>query len=159
MLIQMLGQGAKTDEEYRTKLISGIRRDGLLCVLGVVTIIVALAWMTTGNGVNQSFLSGVFTGTGAVMVLFSLKHIVKTRRMLKNEKLLRAERLKKSDERNHMISEKAMCWAGMITMGVCYGAMLVSGFFNMAVFWSAWGAVMVYCVLAVILKKYLGKKL
>ena len=159
MLIQTLSQGAKTDEEYKNKLISGIKRDRVLCIFGVVTIIVALLWMMTDNGVQGSFLCGVFTGTGAVIFFFALKHILKTKKMLKNEKLLHAERLKESDERNHMIAEKAMYWAGVIIMGVCYVVMLVSGFFNMAVFWSVWGMVMAYCILAAVLKKYFEKKL
>ncbi|CUX20260.1 hypothetical protein [Clostridium sp. C105KSO13] len=159
MLIQTLSQGAKTDEEYRGKLIFGMNRDRVLCVLGVVTILVALFWMMTDNGVQGSFLSGVFTGTGAVIFFFSLKNILKTKRMLKNEKLLRAERLKESDERNRLIAEKAMYWAGMSTMGLCYVTMLVSGFFSMAVFWSVWGMVMAYCILAAALKKYFEKKL
>ncbi|MBA4700437.1 MAG: hypothetical protein H2212_13505 [Ruminococcus sp.] len=159
MLIRALEQGAKTDEEYRHKMISGIKIDIVVCAVGIATIVVAVLWAIIGNGLRGSFLSGVFAGTGAAILFFGIKHIWKAKKLIKDEKLLRAERLKASDERNHMITQKSMYWSGIIVAGICYIVMLVSGFFNMAVFWSTWAVVMVYSVLSVILKKYYEKKL
>lgn len=159
MLIEDLVQGAKTDEEYRDKMISRIKIDIAVCAAGIVTIVVAVLWAIRGDGVRENFLSGVFAGTGAAFLLFGVRHILKVKKLIKDEKLLRAERLKVSDERNHMITQKSMYLSGIIVAGICYIVMLVSGFFNMAVFWSTWGVVLVYSVLSVILRKYYEKKL
>lgn len=159
MFIKALQQGAKTDEEYREKLRARIRIDFFMCGVGLLTIAVAIVMMLRGGEYEEGFLCGVFMGTGAAVIIFAVKEILKAKKLLKNEKLLREERLKVSDERNKMINEKTSYWAGMIVMGVCYAVLLISGFFNFAVFWTAWGVLMLYFLVTVIVKKYYEKKL
>ncbi|MGC4020300.1 MAG: hypothetical protein QM793_14445 [Muricomes sp.] len=159
MLIKALEQGAKTDEEYREKMTSGIKLNFMLGGVGIITIAVAILWMIQGEGMHDGFLSGVFAGTGGTILFLAVHNILKIKKLLKDEKLLRAERLKVSDERNHMIAQKSMYWSSIIVIGACYLVMLVSGFFNMAVFWSLWSVVMIYCVVAVVIRKYYEKKL
>ena len=159
MFIKALRQGAKTDEEYREKLKGRIRIDIFMCGVGVLTIAVAIVMMLRGGEYQEGFLCGVFTGTGVAVLIFAVKEIFKSKKLLENEKLLREERLKISDERNKMIVEKTSYWTGLIVMGVCYVVLLISGFFNFAVFWTAWGILMLYFLVTVIVKKYYEKKL
>ncbi len=159
MLIQALNNGAKNDEEYKNKIIHSMKKSMLLSAVGVITIVVAILMAVRTQETAGSFLSGVFVGTGAVVLFFSLKQIQKSKKILADEKLLHAERLKAFDERNQLIMEKTMYWSGALVMGACYAIMLVAGFFNMAVFWTLWSVVLVYCATTVVIKRYYDKKL
>ena len=143
MFIKALRQGAKTDEEYREKLKGRIRIDIFMCGVGVLTIAVAIVMMLRGGEYQEGFLCGVFTGTGVAVLIFAVKEIFKSKKLLKNK----------------MIVEKTSYWTGLIVMGVCYVVLLISGFFNFAVFWTAWGILMLYFLVTVIVKKYYEKKL
>jgi hypothetical protein len=159
MLIQTLNNGAKNDEEYKIKIMKSMKKNIFLSVVGVVTIVIAILMATKTQETAGSFLSGVFVGTGAVVLVFCLKQVQKSKKILADEKLLHTERLKASDERNQMIMEKTMYWSGTLVMGACYAIMLLAGFFNMAVFWTLWSVILAYCVTTVVVKKYYEKKL
>lgn len=159
MLNKLLQQTAKTDDEYRKKLQAQIKRNIAICIVGLLPIIVGIFFIMRCGDFQTGFLAGLFTGTGAVIIAFSLKDTFKARKLLRNDKLLREERLKASDERTRLISEKSMYWAGVITMGVCYVVLLVSAFFNMVVLWTIWCVMMFFCIVTSILKKYFEKKM
>lgn len=159
MIANLFQQGAKTDEEYRGKLKNRIKINAALSLLGLITIVVGIFYMSRGEDMRSGFLCGLFVGTGLAIVFYGLKEVLKIRKLLKSEKRLREERLKVNDERNKMIGEKSLSWAGVVTMVLCYFGILISGFFDMVVFWTIWTIVMSYSILAVILKRYLDKKL
>lgn len=159
MLVKALLRGAKTDEEYKEKLLVRRKLNLFLMGVGCVTLLVAVLWMMRVESVQEAFLSGVFSGTGAAIIIFGARDIVKTRKLLRDEQRLREERLKVSDERSLLIMQKSMFLAGIIVMALCYVLLLISGFFNMAVFWCVWGIMMLYFLISVILKKYYEKRL
>lgn len=159
MLVRTVLRGAKTDEEYRDKLIAKRRLNMRLIGVGAVTLIVAVIWIFRVEGVQEAFLCGVYSGTGAVIIIFGVQDIFKTRKLLQDGQLLRKERLKASDERNLLIMQKSMFSSGVAVMALCYVVLLISGFFNMVVFWCMWGIMILYFLLTFILKKYYEKRL
>lgn len=150
---------AKTDEEYRKYLISKNRINYLICGVGVITLIVAVVRLFTVAETKEAFTCGVFAGTGGVILAVGGGAIWKAKKLMKDAKKLREERLKTTDERNSVILQKTTYLSSTILLSVCYLALLISCFFNMIVFWTLWGVLMSYFVLAMIIKKYYEKQL
>ncbi|GAA0803427.1 hypothetical protein DWX43_22975 [Clostridium sp. AF19-22AC] len=159
MIVKTLLKGAKTDEEYRNKLKSRCKADILLCFAGAAAIIAALFAMMRMETMHAGFVCGLFSGTGAVIIVMGIKEYIKAKKLLRDEKRLRAERLKESDERNSLIMQKTMYLTGYIMLGLCYVTMLISVFFNMMVFWCIWAVTILYCLLLAVIKKYYEKNL
>lgn len=150
---------AKTDEEYRKKLIAKNQVNILLCIVGAVSIIVAVVRLLYTHEMQESFTCGVFAGTGGAIMIASGGAIRKTKKLLKDAKLLRKERLKETDERNNVIQQKTTYLSSTILLVVCYLALLISCFFNMTVFWTIWSILMLYFILTIFSKKFYEKQL
>lgn len=158
-MLKMLDREIKTDEEYFEKLRQDIKKDILVGMIGLAAVVGGIIYLFAEGSMNSSFLGGVFCGTGFAIILCTIKSLLKTRKQLGDDKFRREERLKFSDERNRFIGMRSLSFVGIITMGLCYLGMLVSGFFSMAVFWTFWGIIIVYSITTCILKKYLEKRL
>lgn len=158
-MIKEIFKKAKTDEEYRKKMVFNSRMNFLLCGVGVITIIASIIRMFNITETQDAFTSGVFAGTGAAILAVGGREIWKAKKLMKDAKRLREERLKASDERNSVIQQKTTYLSSMILLAVCYVALLISCFFNMTVFWTIWGILILYFVLTVFFKKYYEKQL
>ena len=142
MLMKMIATGAGTDEEYRKKLIGRIRLADLGIFLGLAaTFEGAFMDKVLPETHQTSFLSCVYLGAGTAVALACGFYAVKMRRLLQDEKRLRSERIKESDERNKEIGKKATTAAMLINVYVIGAALLVAGFFSMEVFWTLWAVI------------------
>lgn len=159
MIVKTLLRGAKTDDEYRKKLQMRCRADILLCFAGAAAIIAAVFAMRGIDSYHAGFVCGLFSGTGAVIIIMGIKEYIKAKKLLRDEKRLRTERLKESDERNSLIMQKTMYLTGYIMLGLGYAGMMISVFLNMTVFWCIWSGVILYCLIMAVIKKYYEKRL
>lgn len=158
-MLKMLDCEIRTDEEYSKKLRQDIKKDILVGMIGLAAVVGGIFNLFAEGSMNSSFLGGLFCGTGFAIIIFAIKSLLKTRKQLKDDKFRREERLKLSDERNRFIGMRSLSLAGIITMGLCYIGMLISGFFSRAVFWTFWGIIIFYSVTTCILRAYLEKRL
>ena len=128
-------------------------------VLGAITLAFCILFSTGKYAYLSDFLSGVYTGVGVGLIAASLGLIVKTKKLLKDEKKMKEKRIKEQDERNQMIGQKAMFSATVILMILAYIGLMVSGIFNLAVFWTLWIVIMIYMVTFMISSVYYSKRL
>lgn len=150
---------AVDDQEYAIKLRARRKGSVLSLLLGIATVAAAIFWVQNTISSQMVFLSGLFTGLGSVMIVASIITIVKISRLFKDERKLHQQRLKEGDERIHTIARQAGFVAGTVVILAEYLALLVSGFFNLTVFWTLWAAVIFHSGLIAVLTKYYKKKM
>ena len=157
MLFKSMWEPAGSDEEYREKLIRRKRFIPVLILAGAAAIAVSCVLLRSGE--DQAFLSGLYMGVGGGVLVVSMVWFLKIRSVLRDEKKLRINRLKESDERNSQVTLKAHYTAGVLMIVAGYVTMLVSGFFSMEVFWTVWALVMLYFVLFLAGRLFYNKKM
>ncbi|HJA07034.1 MAG TPA: hypothetical protein H9798_07850 [Candidatus Mediterraneibacter pullicola] len=159
MLLKMMMQEAKTDGEFRKKLEIRIKMTWVSVLMGVVAVVSGVAMMMLGADEHRTaFLSGVYCGIGTVAIVGGIISVVRTHRMLNDEKLLRSERIKESDERENAICKNAASSAGTALVYLMFAALIVAGFFSMTVFWTLWGTLIGYFLILKGMKVYYQKK-
>jgi len=124
------GQDAVTDEEY----LSVLRRKRavyvVMLVLGLITAVVALLaygmeWDIAVTDHNMGFFCGVGSGlTGG-----SIAMLLRLRRTLRDQKRLREERVKYTDERLREIARRAWVVAGLMLLIALYLVGIIGGLF------------------------------
>lgn len=143
MFVKMLiGSKANTDEKYRVYIQKRQKLWMVLALLGIITLGVGILCGMNVIGKQESFLSGLYSGVGGGMLAVAIGRAMKDRKLLKNSRVLHSERLKAQDERLIAVGEKSQSMSGFIAFGFAYAGLLVSGFFNMTVFWTLWVVVM-----------------
>ena len=159
MLMKAIVSQAPTDRDYTRVLKNRMKLFGAAAALGVLTDVLAVIFSTGNTAYLPSFLSGVYTGVGAGLIMISILMMLRTREILKDEKKVKEQRLKEQDERNQMIAQKSLYMAGIILIFGIYIALLISGIFNMAVFWTLFIVAMSYMVIFTAISVYYNKKL
>ena len=139
---------ANTDEEYRETLKTRRRFIPVLMLGGAASIAVSVILIRVRE--EKDFVAGLYMGLGCGILVASIILFLRIRSLLRDEKKLRMKRLQEFDERNIQITLKAHNTAGVLLIMTGYVIMLVSGFFSMEVFWTAWGLVMLYFVLFIV---------
>ena len=92
MLLKMMMQEAKTDGEFRKKLEIRIKMTWVSVLMGVVAVVSGVAMMMLGADEHRTaFLSGVYCGIGTVAIVGGIISVVRTHRMLNDEKRERRE--------------------------------------------------------------------
>lgn len=147
------------DKDYRNVLKK--RRNVLyvMMILGIVTLIFDFIFSVGKYAYLSDFLSGVYTGVGAGLIISSCILLVKNRMILKDENKLKQKKLEEQDERNQMIIQKAMYTSAIILMIFAYLGLMVAGIFNLAVFWTLWVVVIVFMLVFILLNMYYNKVL
>lgn len=92
-----------TDEEYIVHLKKQMKLYSLIILCGIITFLCILFNLHTLADYAKGFLAGMGSG----LIVGGLLLFVKNTRILRNAQKLREERIKISDERNHMISDYA----------------------------------------------------
>lgn len=165
MLIKLLTiTTAANDNEYRKVINTRKRLLGIVELGGVLSL---LCSYLIGKGYfihnmiesQQLFLSGLYAGIGAGLVVAGIISLLSCDKMLKDPARLHAARLKETDERNVMIASKSFSTAGSVLVICLFAALLLAGFFNLAVFWTLWACVIGYFVITLIAQKYYNFKL
>lgn len=148
---------ANTDEEYRETLKRRRRLVPAVMLGGGVSIAVSAILMQAGE--EKDFLAGLYMGIGCGILAASTVLLLRIRSLLRDEKKLRMKRLQEYDERNIQLNLKAHNTAGVLLIMTGYVIMLVSGFFSMEVFWTAWALTMLYFVLFLVGRWIYDKKM
>lgn len=146
---------ANTDGEYRETLKRRRQFIPVLMLAGAASI--AVSAVLTRSGEDKDFLAGLYMGIGCGIIGAAAAWFVKIRSILKDEKKLRMKRLQEYDERNVQLNLKAHNTAGVLLLMTGYVIMLVSGFFSMEIFWTAWGLVMLYFILFIAVRMIYDK--
>lgn len=159
MLVKALWKGAKTDEEYRDVLKKRRYVVFVMMAAGAAAIGVSICLGLGVFGKEEDFLSGLYMGMGCGILAGSIMSLIKIRKTLQDEKMLRQKRLEESDERNIQVTQKAYYMAGICVMTVGYLVFLFAGFFSMEVFWTVWLLLMLYFLLFFVCRKIYDKKM
>ena len=159
MFIRAMLQGANTDEEYRRKLEGRQKLSWVTMLMGIAAIIAGIIMLRVmPDSYRTGFLFGLYCGVGASVIVVDIISLIKVRRIMKDETLLRRERIKESDERKKEIARKAAATAMMVFVYILFAALIVSGFFSMEVFWTLWGSLIAYFLIFIGFKTYYTKK-
>ncbi|MDO5387972.1 MAG: hypothetical protein Q4F63_01940 [Clostridia bacterium] len=127
----------------------------ILCVLyygGIFTGIIDF---------NKSSVNAVsiYNGIAGGYMIVSIVSIVRNKRMLKNEDMLRKYQIEVRDERNISIARKSLSISVFIYLWLCFIGGVAALNYNEAVantlFYSVCGLLIVYCIVNFIMKKIL----
>lgn len=100
---------AKNNEEYKAELQKRMRAMLVLLLLGIVILsIVGVLMLLQPEFVQNSYYAGWFMGLSTGLILGSILIILKLRRTMNNELLLKEARLSETDEREKEISDRAL---------------------------------------------------
>ena len=159
MFIRMMLQGANTDEEYRRKLEDRQKLSWVTLLMGSAAVIAGIIMLRVmPDSYRTGFLSGLYCGVGASVIVADIISLIKVRKLLKDEALLHRERIKESDERKNEIAKKAAATAVTVFIFILFATLIVSGFFSMEVFWTLWGSLIAYFLIFIGFKTYYAKK-
>ncbi len=159
MFIKAVMSLATTDKDFRKTLKKRIYMYYIMILLGAVTLTLSTIFSTGDHAYLSDFLSGVYTGTGSALIAIGIVFIIKTKKILKDEGKIKQKRLAEQDERNQMITQRAMYTSSVILIFLAYISLMISGIFNLAVFWTLWVIIAVYMVIFISLLVYFNKKL
>ncbi|GAA0772332.1 hypothetical protein GCM10008908_18370 [Clostridium subterminale] len=159
MLLKAIISNATTDKDYKKVLKKRFSLLYIVVILGVATIAISFIFSNGKYDYLPDFLNGFYTGIGAALITIGLIFIIKIKNILKDEKKLKEKRLEEQDERNQMITQKAIYSSAIILNILVYIGLMISGIFNLAIFWTLWIVLVVFMVTFVILQVYYSKKL
>ncbi|WMC94375.1 hypothetical protein [Kineothrix sp. MB12-C1] len=158
-LLNLSDKNVKTNEEFSKVLKKRIRIFYWLIALGAITLSVALCNEFFWRIGENSWLDGLYTGLGTGIIIIAVKKIMNYKKVLKDEGLLKKERLKTQDERNQIIAGKAMQSATFTVLLLSYAVLLIAGFFSRTIFYCFWWVVTIYCLAYLIFNKYYNRKI
>lgn len=159
MLLKAIISNATTDKDYKKVLKKRIYLFYIMMALGTITLALSIIFSTGSYAYLSDFLSGVYSGVGSALIALSVIFIIKTRKILKDEIKLKQKRLEEQDERNQMITQKAIYSAAIILNILVYIGLMIAGIFNLVVFWTLWIVLVVFMLTFIILQVYYRKKL
>lgn len=149
-------------ENYREKLklqniLYGI---GALALLGIQVL--AYTGVVSPAGVSErwhSFYNGFIAGAAfGVMALF-IVGLIMNLRALRNEKALKKQYIKETDERSRQITVMGKSAGATIFLLLSVPAAIILGYFNVTVFITCIGCVLALSLLMACSKLYFSRKL
>lgn len=149
----------KTNEDFRKVLQSRGRLFALFIIIGIITASVAVAAELLHFVEADSWLTGIYSGIGSGLVAAGVVLALRNRKIMNDEGLLKEERLKSQDERNQMITAKAIQTAAFTLLFIAYAVMLVSAFFSRIIFFCFWFVALGFIFLYLIFYIYYSRKL
>lgn len=150
---------AKTNEEYKEIIKARIKIFIILIILGMLTLVLALANRVTDVIKLSDYMDGIYSGMGTGLIFASVILMVKNLRLLKNEEALKKSRLENTDERNIMIAQRASRSATMVVLIISYVGMLIMGAFNEVILYCFMVVVMVFICSYTLFNLYYRKKM
>ncbi len=156
---KMAASNVKTNDDFR-KIIgrkSNIMK--LLIFCGFVTILVT--WIAAMAGLldSDSFFCGLYVGLGCGLILAGTIKVLQMRKLLRNEELLKKERIKFTDERNRAITAKAVQTSIFIILVLSYAAMLIGVFYSKIIFYCYWSMIIAFFLVYLACIKYYNHKM
>lgn len=155
MLIKLFSAG---HGDYRRVLKRRAILFALLAVLGACTLGASfvLAWL---DAPLPSFVLGFYGGVGLGMAGSCILGFIGTRRLLKDEKKLRAEEIKETDERGKEVTLRAASATALILIILAYVALMITVAVNRTVFFTLMAAIAAFFVVFFSAMAYYNKKL
>lgn len=114
--------------------------------LGLITMLTPAALHLFMPDLDDHAL-GYYSGGGAAIFFMGLFVTIGIGRTLKNEKRLRSEHIKETDERTHEISRRAASLTILLTMLGLYLALLVAVVANRTVYYTLLGVLAAFLLL------------
>lgn len=158
MILKVMMSMSATEKDYREILKKRIYLFYTFILLGGITLILSYIFSNGKTAYLSPFLSGLYTGIGVGLFVCGIAFLIKTKKILKDEKKLKEKKLEEQDERNKTIAQKTMSTTGIVLLFSIYLGLIVSGIFNMIVFWTLWVLVMVYFIIFFICYIYYKNK-
>lgn len=154
MLIKLFFAGR---DDYRKVLRRRCALFILLIVLGLGTLAASfvLAWLDVAL---PSFAWGFYGGVGTGVAGFSIVGLVGTRRLMRDEKKMRAEEIKETDERAKEVTLRAASATVLVLIVLTYVALMVAVVVNQTVFFTLMAAAAVFFVVFLSATAYYKKK-
>ena len=115
-----------------------------------------LAWLDVAL---PSFVLGFYGGVGLGVAGFSVVGLIGTRRLLRDEKKMRAEEIKETDERGREVTLRAASATVLILMVLAYVALMIAVAVSQAVFFTLLAAIAAFFVVFLSATAYYNKKL
>lgn len=154
MLLRLF-TAAGDGEEYRRVLKRRCILFGVLIALGLATI--AGAYFL-GNSLPD-FVRGFYPGVGTGAGLCGAAGLFGTRRTLRDEKKLRAEQIKETDERGKEVTLRSASTTVLILIAVAYVALMVAVAVDLTVFFTLLGTILLFFAIFLSAHVYYNKKL
>ncbi len=117
-------------EDFRKSLTSQIKLLIGLEFIGAFTCLLCLLSECTSLFKVSEYISGFLLGFGMALIAISTINIIRKRKILKDEALLKKERLKYTDERNVLINTQATEIATLVLLFTLYICFIICLFLN-----------------------------
>jgi ABC-type transport system involved in multi-copper enzyme maturation permease subunit len=159
MIFKIITSTTASDEEFREVLKARIYLFLSMILLGVITMVLSIIFSNGKYAYLTPFTNGIYSGFGGAILVIGIIFMIRTKKVLRNEKRLKETRLWEQDERNKLISQKTRSATAIILIILLYVGIIVSGIFNMTVFWTLWTVIMLYFFIFILFFVYYNKKL
>lgn len=146
MLIKLLSVSPKDD--YRKVLKRRSTISIIFAAVGIVTMVAPFLLMSLMPDLDD-YTMGYYSGSGGAILAIGIFSYFSTRRTLRDEKRMRSEQIKETDERAQEISRRAAVNTIIITMLALYLSLLVAILVNPTVYFT------LLAVLAIFIAIYL----
>jgi len=156
----LLSAGAADLAEFRAKQKGLLNLLYVLAALGVLTIVFGLFAVPRilPEGRRLYFFSGFYCGGGAGLTASVAWNIRRLRRTLRDETALRRAFTEHTDERNTMITHRALRTAGLALCVLLYAGVFVVGLFAPVLFLFCLVGAIAYGLLFCFLRLYYSRK-
>ena len=119
-----------TDDDYMKVLRGRHCLFIVMLVIGLITSsIAAMAEFLNWDVKLSSHILGFYTGVGSGITFAAAIFLLRLRKIIKDPKLLRSERIKATDERVREISRRSLAAAGYVLLIAVYLVCLIGGLF------------------------------
>lgn len=157
---EMLKRLSPTDRSYAKTVKRNQKIYVLLLVFGALLMVLSVLIGKRMAGEHiPDFVSGVYAGLGAALLVSAAVKLLHGRKLLRDEETLQKERRKNRDERREAIAQKSMQYAGVTVLLLALPAMLIGSLFSIVVFWCFWAVIMILSALYVGFYAYFNKKI
>lgn len=120
-----------TDEEYRRLTKRRMARQIIILVIGIVTLIVNEYTRRAGMSNIPEFGQGILSGMGSGLIGVAVIFLIKSVKLLRDDKKLRAARIEESDERNIAMNTESIKVATIVLLFAMYAVFLLGIFMTM----------------------------
>lgn len=156
MLIKLFSVSPK--EDYR-KVLEGRRTLAIIAaVVGIVTMVSPILLILLLPGLDDHAM-GYYSGSGAAILAIGIFAFCGTCRTLRDEKRLRSEQIKETDEREQEIARRAASVTIVVSLLGLYVALLVAVLVNRTVYLTLLGVLVVFILISLGNHLYYRKKL
>lgn len=143
---------AKNNEEYKLVLKKRQKRMGLLILLGVLILAFTCTLMILKPEYQESYQAGWFCGFSVGLIFGAVLFLLRLRKTIQNDELLKQYRLEETDEREKEIKSRALMLTAKLLLFSIYLLLMV------CIFVTVEATTILYILSAVFFLGYLVSK-